>query len=271
MSRKNKPSPRQLEANRRNALNSTGPRTVEGKARSAQNAATHALSNPLSKAHFLHTEDEHQYNLLLSEYIATYQPRHRDEYDLLNEAVYAKWRQQRIWLAETAQIEIAIARNEPNLQKELPSADAAAHLANGIAHSENLMRLYLRYGAQLHRQYLRCLRELRDLQAQRRPPIDSPNEPTQPTTSEVPSEPIPIAAPKNDSPRQPDNVLQAESPTRNDLPSTRPGRISILSEPLGQWSMRRAGNLTASNAQIQPTETDSHGVRRGHNTPAYYG
>ena len=212
MSRKNKTSPRQLEANRRNALNSTGPRTVEGKARSAQNAATHALSNPLSKAHFLHTEDEHQYNLLLSEYIATYQPRHRDEYDLLNEAVYAKWRQQRIWLAETAQIEIAIARNEPNLQKELPSADAAAHLANGIAHSENLMRLYLRYGAQLHRQYIRCLRELRDLQAERRPPIDSPNEPIQPAPSEIPNDPVPVIVQAEDSPQKSQDVAEVGKP-----------------------------------------------------------
>ncbi len=60
----------------------------------------------------------------------TYQPQHRDEYDLVTEAAYAKWRQHRMWLAETAQIEVAIALNESELRKELPAADHAAQLAN---------------------------------------------------------------------------------------------------------------------------------------------
>jgi hypothetical protein len=193
MSRKS--SQRRIEANRRNAQKSTGPRTEEGKARASQNAVTHGLSafgtNPLSSGCFLHTEDETRFGNLLGEYLATYQPRHRDEYDLLTEAVYAKWRQQRIWLAETAQLEIAIARNEANLQSELPAADEGAHLANAVAHSENTMRLYLRYGAQLHRQYLRCLKELRDLQDARRREPDPPNEPTSPAAEPPPPLPSP--------------------------------------------------------------------------------
>jgi hypothetical protein len=139
-------------------------------------AAHKPQTNPLSKAHFLHTEDEGQFCVLLSEYVETYNPQYRDEYDLLTEAVYAKWRQQRYWLAESGQIELAIARNEATLRKEVPRADAAAHLANGVAHSEDMMRLYLRYNNQLHRQYLRCLKELRDLQAERQPPPGSPDD-----------------------------------------------------------------------------------------------
>src|SRR5687768_2747570 len=38
-------SPKKLAANRANALKSTGPRTREGKQRSAQNATTHALTS----------------------------------------------------------------------------------------------------------------------------------------------------------------------------------------------------------------------------------
>ena len=116
-------------------------------------------TNPLPKGCFLSTENEAQFRVMLGEYIATYNPQHRDEYDLLTEAVYCKWRQQRYWPAESAQIEVAIARNE-----------AAFHLANGIAQSQDLMRFYVRYQNQLHRQYLRCLKELRDLQAERLPP-----------------------------------------------------------------------------------------------------
>ena len=154
---------------------SSPPARARSKARPnpPQIATAHGLSghrlagNSLASGCFLHTEDEAKFRILLTEYIATYNPQHRDEYDLLTEAVYAKWRQQRIWLAQTAQIEVAIALNEPKLQKDLPTADPAAHLANGIAHSEKLMNLYLRYDAQLHRQYLRCLKERRALQGKR--------------------------------------------------------------------------------------------------------
>jgi hypothetical protein len=204
MSRKS--SQRRIEANRRNAQKSTGPRTEEGKAKSSQNAITHGLSsfgtNPLSRGCFLHTEDETRFENLLAEYLATYRPQHRDEYDLLTEAVYAKWRQQRMWLAETAHLEVTIARNEANFQSELPAADEGAHLANAIAHSENTMRLYLRYGAQLHRQYLRCLEELRDLQDSRRREPDPPNEPKAPSPGPEPG-PEPSPAPNEAIPPSP--------------------------------------------------------------------
>ena len=125
--------------------------------------------NPLAPGCFLHTEDENQFRGLLNEYVVTYHPQHPDELDLLTEAVFAKWRQQRIWLAETGQIEIAIAQGESELRKSLPRADAKAHLANGIARSEAVLKLYLRNDAQLHRHYRNCLKDLRDLQAQRLP------------------------------------------------------------------------------------------------------
>ena len=235
MSRKNKSSQRRIEANRLNALKSTGPRTLEGKARSSQNATTHGLSgagpsaaslaattNPLPKGCFLHTEDETQFRILLGEYIATHHPQHRDEYDLLTEAVYAKWRQQRVWLAETAQIEVAIARHEATLQKEIPRADAAAHLANGLAHSENLLRLYLRYDAQLHRQYLRCLKELSDLQASRQSPPDPPNEP-------IPGEDTPPP------PTDPDRPNEAK-PAKTDSQLFEEYRQRILQQALDKQS-----------------------------------
>jgi hypothetical protein len=42
-----KPSQRKIEANRRNAQASTGPRTEAGKARVAQNARKHGLASPV--------------------------------------------------------------------------------------------------------------------------------------------------------------------------------------------------------------------------------
>ncbi len=164
-------------------------------------------ANPLPPGCFLHSEDEYQFRILLGEYLNTYHPQHRDEYDLVTEAVYAKWRQQRYWLAESAHLELTIAKNEANLRKEVPRADSAAQLANAVAQSETLMRLYLRYDQQLTRQYQRCLKELRDLQDQRQalPPDSAPNEPIPPPVelplvvpipNQHPNEPKPASQPR---------------------------------------------------------------------------
>ena len=202
-------SQKRIEANRRNAQKSTGPRTADGKAKSATNSTIHGFSslnqNPLAPGCFLHTEDESQFLGLLNEYVVTYNPQHPDELDLLTEAVFAKWRQQRIWLAETAQIEIAIAQGESELRKSLPTADAKAHLANGIAKSEAVLKLYLRYDAQLHRHYRNCLKDLRDLQAQRLIPDEPIAPPKPPSTESETATPI--------EPNVPNTAAQPDEPT----------------------------------------------------------
>ena len=195
-----KSSEKRIEANRRNAQKSTGPRTPEGKACSARNATTHGLSslnqNPLAPGCFLQIEDETKFLGLLNQYIADYQPRRQDELDLLTEAVYAKWKQQRLWLAETAHLELTIAQNERDFRKALPNADAPAHLANAIGKSESQLKLFLRYDAQLHRHYRNCLKDLNDLQDRRatQPPLAGP-EPIEPKPPVAGTECLPPTEP----------------------------------------------------------------------------
>ena len=78
-------SNKRIEANRRNAQRSTGPRTPEGKSRAAQNSTTHGLSsltrNPLAAACFLQMEDQEQYLGMLNQYCATYSPQGQHELD----------------------------------------------------------------------------------------------------------------------------------------------------------------------------------------------
>ena len=239
-----KPSQQRIEANRRNAQNSTGPRTAQGKAKSAHNSTTHGLSrlhvNPLAPGCFLKIEDENQFRILLDEYVATYNPQHRDELDLLTEGVYAKWRQQRLWIAETNQIEIAIAQGESELRKALPMANANAHLANGIAKSEAVLKLYLRYDAQLHRHYRNCLKDLRDLQAQRLPLDDAPNEPIAPEKPPTPEAEIPVEA-----------TVQAPEP---DEPNFTPeqARLAYMQSEIQRFKDYQAQVFRASIPQTQP-------------------
>jgi hypothetical protein len=247
MSRKS--SQARIEANRRNAQKSTGPRTAEGKARSSGNATTHGLSslasNPLSPGCFLRIEDEAVFKGLLDEYVITYQPQHRDELDLLSEAVYAKFRQQRVWMAETGQIEIAIAQNERELQRQLPGANAHAHLANGFTHAENMLRLYLRYDAQLHRHYKSCLQQLQDLQAARLPNDPDPDTDTD-TETDSPIEPKPEdAAGPVAPPNEPNHP-----PPRAEVPNE--PKLSPEQEEIRRFEAYRDRIMAQATARKEP-------------------
>ena len=243
-----KSSQKRIEANRRNAQKSTGPRTAEGKAKSATNSTSHGFSslnmNPLAPGCFLHTEDENQFRGLLNEYVVTYHPQHPDELDLLTEAVFAKWRQQRIWLAETAQIEIAIAQGESELRKSLPRADAKAHLANGIAKSEAVLKLYLRYDAQLHRHYRNCLKDLRDLQAQRLPQEDRPVEPIAPPKTPIQE----TETPTLDEPQVSASEPQPDEPTL----TPEQARLKYMQSEIQRFEDYQAQVFRASFPQSQP-------------------
>ena len=200
------PSPAQIDANRRNAQKSTGPRTPEGKARSSRNALRHGLAS-ISPHCFLAIEDRSAFERMLQGYILSHRPNHTDEVDLLVDAVFCKWRQQRLWSTEAQIVEMTIAEQQDDLQRKLPKANAAAHVANASRHCAEENRLNRRYEAQLHRQYARNLKLLADLQAQRQdqeptidqlyedhpPPANSTTHPPPPPPAPAPPAPVPPA------------------------------------------------------------------------------
>src|SRR5437868_5116294 len=88
----------QIAANRRNAQHSTGPRTPEGKARTAQNARTHGLMSGELLTPF---EEE---DVLLSHAKAIqqhYAPQSEPECILVEQIIAATWRLRRIRRIET--------------------------------------------------------------------------------------------------------------------------------------------------------------------------
>lgn len=217
------PSRTQIEANRRNALKSTGPRTPEGKANSARNALQHGLAS-ISPLSFLAIEDRSAFERMLHGYILKYQPAHADEVDLLTDAVFCKWRQHRLWIIEAQAIEMDVAEHQLDLQTKLPKANAAAHVAHAVIYSLHHSRahpLNRRYEAQLHRQYLRNLKELQNLQSARAAAkaaitaatnvsdesadeahIEGDNEPETPAPNK-PNSPTPTALPQPAAPHPP--------------------------------------------------------------------
>lgn len=80
---------KQIAANRRNALKSTGPRTPRGKAVSSRNAFVHGLR---STAAILPGEDPAELAQLRSLFVHSSKPRTAEQLDLVEQMASAAWK-----------------------------------------------------------------------------------------------------------------------------------------------------------------------------------
>jgi hypothetical protein len=94
---------RQIEANRRNALRSTGPRTDEGKQQSRQNALRHGLT---AETVIDGLEDSEDYRAFEAAVIADYEARTAVERELVLRLASLLWRLRRIISIETDLLKI---------------------------------------------------------------------------------------------------------------------------------------------------------------------
>jgi hypothetical protein len=94
---------RQIEANRRNALRSTGPTTEEGKRRSRQNAIRHGLS---AETVVEIVEDIEDYRGFEAAIIADYDARSAVERELVLRLASLLWRLRRATMIETELLRI---------------------------------------------------------------------------------------------------------------------------------------------------------------------
>jgi hypothetical protein len=92
----------QLEANRKNAQKSTGPKTPQGKSRAGRNALKHGI---LSKHLLLEDETAQEFDALLGGLQAALHPVGELEHVLVERIAITLWRQKRLVRAEAATIE----------------------------------------------------------------------------------------------------------------------------------------------------------------------
>jgi hypothetical protein len=97
-------SQRQTDANRRNALLSTGPRSDEGKQRSRGNAYRHGLT---AQTVIVGIEDVADYDAFESEIVAEHDPKSVVERELIYRLASLLWRLRRSTLIETGLLRIA--------------------------------------------------------------------------------------------------------------------------------------------------------------------
>ncbi|HUI56626.1 MAG TPA: hypothetical protein VLY04_16735, partial [Bryobacteraceae bacterium] len=91
------PSQARIEANRRNAQKSTGPRTPAGKAASSRNRLLHGLR---ANKHILLDEDPAEFLILLHDHLDRFQPVGPAEEDLVLRIAADQWRLRRIFPME---------------------------------------------------------------------------------------------------------------------------------------------------------------------------
>jgi hypothetical protein len=174
-------SPKKIDANRRNALKSTGPKTPSGKKRVSRNATRHGF---FSKWLLIQGQNGNESQQEYDDFCAGLR-KHFDPVGWLEELWMEKiavwsWRLRRLIRFESGQISLALARHRYDLRQSRaddlaepesvlssdPEIDAMTdHLF--LPEKEDLDKL-LRYEAMINRQLNHAIAELERVQARRK-------------------------------------------------------------------------------------------------------
>jgi hypothetical protein len=156
---------KQIEANRRNAQKSTGPKTEEGKAKARFNALKHGMTAEVA---VLPHEDNVSYEELRRTTIESYQPANGAELMLVDLIAINYWRLLRARRVETTTMDLHIrAYKGRHGVSPIPSLDDDAGIATAFADPNNGLEAILRYQTTVERAYFRAVEALRKMQNDR--------------------------------------------------------------------------------------------------------
>ena len=221
------------EASRRNGAMSRGPRTPEGKARSAQNALKHGLR--AQRVVVLADEDGAGFRALEAALLEELAPAGALQAVLAQRVAVAAWR-----LARADRIEaelLADQRGEPDLGLVLTRD----------GHGARAFPTLLRYRGTALAELTRCLRALKALQAEHAAAAELPaGRPSQPDRPARRSPAQPSARPTPDRPaprRSPSAPAPRPRPNEPERPPTRPDAVPSL--PLPERAPTRTNPMPA--------------------------
>jgi hypothetical protein len=150
-------SEKQLEANRRNAQHSTGPKTEEGKERASRNNLRHGLTGQIN---ILPTEDREAHDAFCNELSDSLKPETPMERQFAHSVAEDSWRLNRARAIENNMFALGHEGERRELQTAL--ADARTFQAQA-----NQFQLLTIYEQRINRNLQRNLQQLRELQAER--------------------------------------------------------------------------------------------------------
>ena len=248
-------SHRQVEANRLNAQNSTGPCSVEGKARSSRNALKSGID---SDSLLIFREDSSAIQILFRQYYDRHQPAIPEERTLVDTLARAEWMLRRLTRIESQVWDYQMA--EMKKKSQLAEKDSYGQVYPMI--EKTLARLQHRINS-FDRSYRAALRDLQKLQGARfeadaepQPgPAPSPQprtpEPTYPQIGFVPE--IPPSAAKGPVPTAPQPLPPAAA-SLSHTPASCPPAAPALPRNHGLSgvpAMRLRGLLPANCATLR--------------------
>ena len=170
------PTNAQIKANRKNAKKSTGPRTEEGKTRSAKNALKHGL---LARDTVMPGEDPADFDSQLSALEADIQPANSLEFELVRQIADAQWRMRRLTRLETGFLAAAVDDQRRRTEKYRPDKlrpgyDGETLLLGTAMLDRTQAFVHLaRYDGHLSRRFFRAVKQLRDLRRDEREAHDA--------------------------------------------------------------------------------------------------
>ena len=195
---------KQIDANRRNARKSTGPRTAEGKAASRLNALKSGL---YANSPVIPGEDPAEYDALFRSYFDRFQPTTPEEHTLIAAIVRNAWLLERFSRLETEHW-------TRRLEKE---ADEAFPLAESSDYIHAALHILQRRIDSADRAFRRNLELLLKVQQARRTQDSGPADPAPQPARPVPKskmasfpQTVPPAAPR--APRRPDTPTRRLPP-----------------------------------------------------------
>ncbi len=251
------PTNAQMKANRNNAKKSTGPRTDEGKTRSAKNALKHGL---LARDTVLPGEDPADFDKQLSALEADIQPANSLEFELVRQIADSQWRMRRLTRLETGFLAAALDETRRYMEKRRPDElcpgyDGETQLLGSAMLDRTQALVHLaRYDGHLSRRFFRAVKQLAELRRDE----SKAREARSSAGSYTPTDPYP------------GRYVPAQAPPPIDTPSPTAGRIGFRTsrESVPQAGLR-GGQAPAQ--QTTPTQTTKQTQFRrtpGKSTPA---
>ena len=164
-----------------NGRKSTGPKTTEGKAISANNNFRHGI---LARNIVLDDESSERFNALANEFHQQLQPRDFVESTLVDTLVVARWRQIRLRSMEKASLSHEMRKQAPGLTTESKPTRAALAF-RALSDQSRSLDLISRYDARYEHQFTGTLQ--RYLTLRTRASVNLPFEPTFPLVPDTPA------------------------------------------------------------------------------------